>query len=40
MPPDRSLVKVGATVLAGLVVLAVAIFLIGERQFLFARKNS
>jgi phospholipid/cholesterol/gamma-HCH transport system substrate-binding protein len=39
MPPDRSLVKVGATLLAGILVLAVAIFLIGERQLLFARKN-
>jgi phospholipid/cholesterol/gamma-HCH transport system substrate-binding protein len=39
MPRDRAAVKVGATVLAGLVVLSVAIFLIGERQFLFARKN-
>jgi phospholipid/cholesterol/gamma-HCH transport system substrate-binding protein len=41
MPRDSaSLVKVGATVLAGLVVLGIAIFLVGERQFLFARKNT
>lgn len=33
------MVKVGATLLAGIAVLAVSIFLIGERQFLFARKN-
>jgi phospholipid/cholesterol/gamma-HCH transport system substrate-binding protein len=39
MPRDRAVIKVGATVLAGLVVVSVAIFLIGERQFLFARKN-
>jgi phospholipid/cholesterol/gamma-HCH transport system substrate-binding protein len=39
MPRERSAVKVGLLVLAGLVVLAVTIFLVGERQFLFARKN-
>jgi len=40
MPRDAAAaVKVGATVLVGLVVLAVAIFLVGERQFLFSRKN-
>jgi phospholipid/cholesterol/gamma-HCH transport system substrate-binding protein len=40
MPRDlRSTVKVGATVLVGIVVLAIAIFLVGERQFLFSRKN-
>ena len=40
MPRDvGSAVRVGATVLVGLLVLAIAIFLIGERQFLFSRKN-
>jgi len=40
MPRDvGSAVRVGATVLVGLVVLAIAIFLVGERQFLFSRKN-
>ena len=33
-------VRVGATVLVGIVVLTVAIFLVGERQFLFSRKNA
>ena len=32
-------VRVGATVLVGIVVLAAAIFMVGERQFLFSRKN-
>ncbi len=42
MPRDvASAVKVGATVLIGILVCSpVAIFLIGERQFLFSRKNS
>ena len=40
MPRDiGSAVRVGATVLVGILVLAVAIFLVGERQFLFSRKN-
>ncbi|HVR28636.1 MAG TPA: MlaD family protein, partial [Thermoanaerobaculia bacterium] len=40
MRPEGSLVRVGALVLVGLTVLAISIFLVGERQFLFARKNS
>ena len=40
MPRDvGAAVRVGATVLVGILVLAIAIFLIGERQFLFSRKN-
>jgi phospholipid/cholesterol/gamma-HCH transport system substrate-binding protein len=39
MRRDGAAIKVGATVIVGLVVLAVAIFLVGERQFLFSRKN-
>jgi phospholipid/cholesterol/gamma-HCH transport system substrate-binding protein len=40
MPRDvGAAVRVGATVLVGLMVLAIAIFLVGERQFLFSRKN-
>ncbi len=41
MPRDiGAAVRVGATVLVGILVLAIAIFLVGERQFLFSRKNS
>jgi phospholipid/cholesterol/gamma-HCH transport system substrate-binding protein len=41
MPRDVGpAVRVGATVLVGILVLAIAIFLVGERQFLFSRKNS
>lgn len=39
MRRDGASIKVGALVLAGLAVLAVAIFLVGEREFLFVRKN-
>jgi phospholipid/cholesterol/gamma-HCH transport system substrate-binding protein len=40
MRRDRaSAIRVGITVLVGVVVLAAAIFLVGERQFLFSRKN-
>lgn len=39
MPREGSPIRVGITVVAGLAVLAAAIFLIGEKEFLFSRKN-